>query len=534
MSNDFKKPSQKATERKKYFKTDSGIEIRRVYTHSDAKELLNLLGEPGQYPFTRGIYPNMYRGRFWTMRQYSGYATAKESNRRYRYLLEKGQTGLSVAFDLPTQMGYDSDHPLAEGEVGRAGVAIDSLEDMEILFEGIPLEKITTSMTINATAAILLALYVVIAKKQQADLKQISGTTQNDILKEYIARSTYIYPPDASMRLVTDIFEYCKDNLPRWNTISISGYHIREAGCNAVQELAFTFANAMAYVSAAVDRGLNVDEFGKRLSFFFACHNNFFEEIAKFRAARRIWAKIMKENFKATNPKSMMLRFHTQTAGSTLTAQQPDNNIVRVAIQALAAVLGGTQSLHTNSKDEALALPTEEAARIALRTQHLIAYESGVADTVDPLGGSYFLENLTQEIEAKAWDCLKKIEALGGAVKAIEQNYFQGQIARSAYEYQKAIESRERIIVGVNEFIEEKKEQERILKVDPSVRKGQMAHLKKLKARRNNQKVKSLLSELKKSAAGTENLMPKILNCVEAYVTLGEISDALREVFGTY
>lgn len=534
MSKSLKTTPKRPTKRNDSVETDSGIEIKRLYPDPNASDRSSHLGEPGEYPFTRGIYPSMYRGRFWTMRQYSGYASAKESNQRYRYLLERGQTGLSVAFDLPTQMGYDSDYPLAEGEVGKAGVAIDSLEDMEILFKGIPLEKITTSMTINATAAILLAFYIAIAKKQGADLKQISGTTQNDILKEYIARSTYIYPPGPSMRLVTDIFEYCKQNLPRWNTISVSGYHIREAGCNAVQELAFTFANAIAYVSAAVRRGLDVDEFGMRLSFFFVCHNNFFEEIAKFRAARRIWATIMKEQFKAMNPKSMMLRFHTQTAGSTLTAQQPDNNIVRVTIQALAAVLGGTQSLHTNSKDEALGLPTEEAAKIALKTQQIIAYETGVADTVDPLGGSYFLEDLTQEIEARVWDYLKKIEAMGGALRAIEQNYFQSEIAQSAYDYQNAIESKEKIVVGVNEFLEEENEQKKILKVDPTVRNEQIERLKKLKSMRNNQRVNYLLSELKKAAAGTENIMPKILDCVEAYVTLEEISEALREVFGTY
>jgi methylmalonyl-CoA mutase N-terminal domain/subunit len=521
------------TERKKIFKTDSGIEIKRLYAITDVPDCPEL-GAPGEYPFTRGIYRTMYRSRFWTMRQYSGYGTAKKTNQRFRYLLERGQTGLSIAFDLPTQMGYDSDHSLAEGEVGKAGVAVDSLEDMEALFDGIPLEKITTSMTINSTAAILLALYVAVAKKQGADLKKISGTTQNDILKEYIARSTYIYPPEPSIRLVTDIFEYCNDNLPKWNTISISGYHIREAGSNAVQELAFTLANAIAYITAAQQRGLNVDEFGSRLSFFFTCHSNFFEEIAKFRAARRIWAKIMKEKFAAKNPKALMLRFHTQTAGSTLTAQQPDNNIIRVTLQALAAVLGGTQSLHTNSKDEALALPTEESVRIALRTQQIIAHESGVADTVDPLGGSYFLESLTQEIETRVWEYLQKIEAMGGAIQAINNKFFQGEISKSAYEYQNAIESKEKILVGVNKFVEDEIEAAKIHKVDPKVRIEQSKRLVKLREKRDNDKVHSLLAKLKRTAAGSENLIPIIIDCVEAYATLGEISDSLREVFGTF
>ncbi|MFQ5822916.1 MAG: methylmalonyl-CoA mutase [bacterium] len=534
MSKDFKASHNKLAERKTSFKTESGIELKRLYKASDVSELLSDISLPGEYPFTRGIYPNMYRSRLWTMRQYSGFATAKETNQRFRYLLQRGQTGLSIAFDLPTQMGYDSDHPLAEGEVGRAGVAIDSLEDMESLFDRIPLEKITTSMTINATAAILLAFYVAVAKKQGANLKQISGTIQNDILKEYIARSTYIYPPEPSIRLVTDIFEYCKDNLPKWNTISISGYHIREAGSNAVQELAFTFANAIAYVTAAQQRGLNVDEFGARLSFFFTCHNNFFEEIAKFRAARRIWAKIMKEKFLAKNLKAMMLRFHTQTAGSTLTAQQPNNNIIRVTLQALAAILGGTQSLHTNSKDEALALPTEESVRIALRTQQIIAHESGVADTVDPLGGSYFLESLTHEIESKVWTYLNKIDAMGGAIKAIQKKYFQTEISKSAYEYQNAIESKERVIVGVNEFKEDEVADTKILKVDPTVRIDQANRLKGLKAKRDNEKVNNVLAELKRAAAGSENLLPRIIDCAEAYATLGEISGALREIFGTY
>jgi len=521
-------------ERKASFKTESDIEVKRIYDRSDDAEKSAGLGDAGEYPFTRGIYPSMYRGRFWTMRQYSGYATAKETNQRYRYLLDRGQTGLSTAFDLPTQMGYDSSHPMAEGEVGKAGVAIDTLEDMTLLFDGIPLEKITTSMTINATAAILLALYVAVAKKQGADLKKIGGTTQNDILKEYIARATYIYPPETSLRLVTDIFEYCDKNLPRWNTISISGYHIREAGSNAVQELAFTFANAIAYVSAAREKGLDVDRLGGRLSFFFACHNNFFEEIAKFRVARKVWAKIMKEQFGAQNPKSTMLRFHTQTAGSTLTAQQADNNIVRVTLQALAAVLGGTQSLHTNSKDEALALPTAEAAQIALRTQQIIAHESGAADTVDPLGGSYFLENLTCDIEKRVWEYLDKIETMGGALKAIDNKFFKSEITQTAYEYQNSIESREKIIVGLNDFKEDKKDQPAILKVDPGLRDKQIKKLQRLKEKRDNEKVGNLLEQLKTHARGSTNLLPTIVECVEAYATLGEISDMLREVFGKY
>lgn len=534
MAKNLKARSSEAEQRKNTFKTDSDIEVKEVYTSADIPGIEEELGGPGAFPFTRGIYPNMYRSRFWTMRQYGGFGTARETNERFKYLLSKGQTGLSVAFDLPTQMGYDSDHPLAEGEVGKSGVAIDSLEDMEILFDGVQLEKITTSMTINATAAILLALYIAIAKKQNANLSKIGGTVQNDILKEYIARSTYIYPPEPSMRLVTDIFEYCRDHLPKWNTISISGYHIREAGANAVQELAFTFANAVAYVRAAQERGLDVNQFGTRLSFFFACHNNFLEEVAKFRAARRIWAHIMKEKFKTVNPKAMMVRFHTQTGGSTLTAQQPDNNIVRVTIQALAAVLGGTQSLHTNSKDEALALPTEEAVRIALRTQQIIAQESGVADTVDPLAGSYFVESLTNEIEARVWEYLEKIESMGGAVRAIQQYYFQTEIGNSAYAYQRAIENREKIIVGVNKFVEQEEISPDILKVDPSVREAQIARLNALKSKRDQGKAAKTLADLKKAALSTENLIPGILACVEAYLSVGEISDCLREVFGTY
>jgi len=515
-------------------KTDSGITIEQVYLPDENFNYRERLGPPGEYPFTRGIYPTMYRGRLWTMRQYSGYATAEESNRRYRYLLQQGQTGLSVAFDLPTQLGYDSDHPLAEGEVGKVGVAIDSLEDMEILFEGIPLDQISTSMTINATAAILLAMYVAIAKKQGVDLRTLSGTIQNDILKEYVARGTYIFPPEPSLRLTVDIFKYCHRNLPHWHPISISGYHIREAGATAVQELAFTIADGIEYVQAATEAGLDVDDFGPRLSFFFNAHNNFFEEVAKFRAARRIWAQIMKERFGAKNPDSMKLRFHTQTGGSTLTAQEPENNVIRVTLQALAAVLGGTQSLHTNSRDEALALPSEESVRIALRTQQIIAYESGVADTVDPLGGSYFIEKLTDEVETRVWGYLEQIEEMGGAVKAIEKGFYQREISRSAYRYQREIENKERIVVGVNEFITEEKTPGKILKVDPRVRERQIQRLMRLKRNRKETRVKTLLGELKETAKGEGDLMPIIVECVENYATVGEISDTLREVFGEW
>jgi len=468
------------------------------------------------------------------MRQYAGFATAEESNRRYRYLLESGTTGLSVAFDLPTQIGYDSDDPMAEGEVGKVGVAIDSLQDIEILFDQIPLEKVSTSMTINATASILLAMYIAIAKKQGADLKKLSGTIQNDILKEYIARGTYIFPPEPSMRLITDIFKYCNQYLPRWNTISISGYHIREAGATAVQEIAFTFANAIAYVKAAIDAGLNVDDFAGRLSFFFNAHNNLFEEVAKFRAARRMWARIMKEQFGAQNPKSMMLRFHTQTAGSTLTAQQPDNNIIRTTIQALAAVLGGTQSMHTNARDEALSLPTEESARTAIRTQQIIAYESGVADTVDPLAGSYYVEYLTDEIEKRACEYLEKIDQMGGAVNAVKNKYFQNEIARSAYEYQRRVESKQQIIVGVNEFVVDEEPPKSILRIDEEMVSKQIQRVKKLREERDAEKVNASLSRLGEAARGTENLMPYIINCVESYATIGEISNILRQVFGEY
>lgn len=524
---------EKSKERKKKFVTDSNIEIERIYLPGET-DYETQLGFPGDYPFTRGVYPTMYRGRFWTMRQYAGFATAEESNKRYRYLLDHGTTGLSVAFDLPTQMGYDSDQPMAEGEVGKVGVAIDSLADMERLFDGIELQKVSTSMTINSTASILLCMYVAIAKKQNADLKKIAGTIQNDILKEYIARGTYIYPPQPSMRLVTDIFSWCSKNLPRWNTISISGYHIREAGSTAVQEVAFTISDGIAYVQAAVDAGLDVDSFGSQLSFFFNAHNNIFEEVAKFRAARRIWARVMKERFNAKNSETMKLRFHAQTAGSTLTAQQIDNNVVRVTMQALAAVLGGCQSLHTNSRDEALALPTEESVRLALRTQQVIAYESGVSETADPLGGSYFIEQLTDEIEKRSMEYLDKIDKMGGAVKAIEKHFYQTEIANSAYEYQKAIESKEKIIVGVNEFTVKENTQPEILKIDQSVIDRQIEQLKELRAKRDENRVESALNALTRIASGTENIVPYILEAVEAYATVGEISDVLRKVWGEY
>ena len=525
---------KKQAERLELFQTPSGIEEKRVCLPREDFDYVAQLGFPGDVPFTRGIYPTMYRGRFWTMRQYSGYATAEESNRRYKYLLEQGQTGLSVAFDLPTQIGYDSDHPLAEGEVGKVGVAIDSLQDMERLFDGIPLDKISTSMTINATAAILLAMVIAVAKKQGVALKKLSGTIQNDILKEYIARGTYIYPPQPSLRLIADVIAYCNAHLPKWNPISISGYHIREAGSTAVQELAFTFANALTYVQTAIDAGLDVNQFGKRLSFFFNAHNYFFEEIAKFRAARRIWTKIMRDRFQASEKAAFRLRFHTQTAGSTLTAQEPENNIVRVTLQALAAVLGGTQSLHTNSMDEALSLPTEQSARIALRTQQIIAYESGVTDTIDPTGGSYFLEELTDEIEEKVWGYLSKIDAMGGSIGAISSGFFQREIADSAYKFQQAVNRGERIVVGVNKFQSDHVPAPEILRVDPSVRDVQIKRLQSLRKSRDNRQVRENLEHLKTAARGRENLMPFILKAVEAYATVGEISDALREVFGEY
>jgi methylmalonyl-CoA mutase, N-terminal domain len=525
---------EKRAERQQKFVTSSDIEIPELSTEEDLKDFdtHGKLGYPGEFPFTRGIHPGMYRSRLWTMRQYAGFATAEESNQRYRYLLSHGTTGLSVAFDLPTQMGYDADHPLSEGEVGKVGVSISSLEDMETLLNGLPLERISTSMTINATACILLSLYIAVAKKQGADVRKLSGTVQSDILKEYIARGTYIYPPRFSMRIITDMFSYCTANLPRWNPISISGYHIREAGSTAVQEVAFTLSNAISYVQAAIDAGLNVDTFAGQLSFFFNSHNNLFEEVAKFRAARRMWAYIMRDRFNAQDPRSMMLRFHTQTAGSTLTAQQADNNIVRTAYQALAAVLGGTQSLHTNSKDEALSLPTEEAVRIALRTQQILAYESGTADVVDPLAGSYYVEYLTNEIEERAWDYIRRIDALGGSVHAIERGYMQAEIDQAAYEYQRALEEERAIVVGVNRFAEEHEERLILLRVDPEVGRRQAAKLASMRQRRDNERVQQVLTALERGATGTENLMPLIIDAVEAYATLGEISDAMRHVFG--
>jgi methylmalonyl-CoA mutase N-terminal domain/subunit len=508
--------------------TTSGIEIKEVYT-----KLNTPVEGPGEFPYTRGIQKDMYRGRLWTMRQYAGFSTAEESNKRYHYLLKQGTMGLSVAFDLPTQIGYDSDHEMAEGEVGKVGVAIDSLKDIEILFDGIELQKITTSMTINATASILLAMYIALAKKQGADIRQISGTIQNDILKEYAARGTYIYPPKSSMRIITDIFEYCSKEVPKWNTISISGYHIREAGSTAVQELAFTLANGKAYLNAALEKGLDINVFAKRLSFFFNCHNNFFEEIAKFRAARRMWAKITK-TLGATDEKAQMLRFHTQTGGSTLTAQQPLNNVIRVTNQAMAAVLGGTQSLHTNGYDEALSLPTEAAAKIALRTQQVIAFESGVTETVDPLAGSFFVENLTDEIEAAAQLYIDKIDAMGGSVHAIENGYIQNEIADAAYQYQLEVEEASRVIVGVNKFTQEKEGINDVFTIDESIRTIQTEKLKKLKAERNNEAVEKALDNLRNAAQNTDNLMPFILAAVEEYATLGEIADVLRNVFGEY
>ncbi len=516
-------------ENKKY--TDSGIEIKQLYTADDSASTNREL--PGQFPYTRGVQADMYRGKLWTMRQYAGFSTAEESNKRYHYLLSQGVMGLSVAFDLPTQIGYDSSHDLSEGEVGKVGVAIDSMEDMERLFDGINLENVSTSMTINATGFILLAFYVALAKKQGADLKKISGTIQNDILKEYAARGTYIYPPKPSMRIITDIFEWCAKDLPKWNTISISGYHIREAGSTAVQEIAFTLSNGKAYVQAALAKGLDINVFGKRLSFFFNAHNNLFEEIAKFRAARRMWAKMMKD-LGATDEKAMMLRFHTQTGGATLTAQQPLNNISRVTIQTLAATLGGTQSLHTNGYDEALSLPTEEAARIALRTQQVVAFESGIADTVDPLAGSYFVENLTNEVEQKAWELVNKIDVMGGSVSAIEQGFMQDEIARSAYDYQRNIENGSKIIVGVNKFTVDKETPIPGFKIDDSIRQLQIDKLNALKAKRDQTKVTACLAAIEAAAKSTDNLMPLVIDAVENYCTLGEVSDCLRKVFGEY
>ncbi len=526
---------EKNPERKTRFATSSDIEVDRVYLPEIIDDAyMERLGFPGEYPYTRGVQPTMYRGRYWTMRQYAGFGSAEETNKRFRYLLEQGQTGLSVAFDLPTQIGYDSDDRMAAGEVGKVGVAIDSLEDMETLLEGIPLDKVSTSMTINAPASVLLAMYIAVGEKQGVPSAKLSGTIQNDILKEYIARGTYIFPPKPSMRLITDIFAYCAENVPKWNTISISGYHIREAGSTAVQEVAFTLADGIAYVEAAIQAGLDIDQFAPQLSFFFNGHNNFFEEIAKFRAARRIWARLMRERYGAKNPKSWQFRVHTQTGGSTLTAQQPDNNIVRVTIQALAAVLGGTQSLHTNSRDEALALPTEESARIALRTQQIIAFESGVTDTVDPLAGSYFVEYLTDQIEAKALEYMEKIERMGGAVAAVEAGYMQREIHKQAYETQRKIESGEEKVVGMNCFKLDHEPQPELLRVDPALGKKQKEKLDSLRSRRDNALVEQTLNRLREAAQGTENLMPVILDCVKSYATIGEICGVLRQVFGEY
>jgi methylmalonyl-CoA mutase N-terminal domain/subunit len=527
---------EKPAERKAEFKTLSGIPLERLYTaeHLASTDAERDVGYPGEFPYTRGVYPTMYRGRLWTMRQYAGFGSAVESNRRYRYLLAHGQTGLSVAFDLPTQIGLSSDHHLAAGEVGKVGVAIDSLEDMHTLFDGIPLDRVSTSMTINSTASILLALYVAVAKQQGADLRRLSGTVQNDVLKEYIARGTYIYPVRCAMRIVTDMFAWCRAELPNWNTISISGYHIREAGSTADQEVAFTLGNAIAYVQAAVDAGLAVDEFAPQLSFFFNAHNDLLEEIAKYRAARRLWARIMSERFGARDPRSLLLRFHAQTAGSSLTAQQPENNIVRVAIQALAAVLGGCQSLHCNALDEALALPTEQAALIALRTQQILAHETGVANTSDPLGGSYAVESLTSEIERRAQEYLTRIDALGGMLRAIETGYVQAQIQNAAFEYQRAIERGDQVVVGVNQFQAEEQRTIPILRIDPEVERDQVARLNALRARRDAARTAAALAEVQRRAASSENLMPAILAAVEALATVGEIADTMRRVFGEY
>lgn len=522
-------------ERRKEFVTGSGTPVDRVYFPSDpCGDYLESQGFPGEFPYTRGVQPTMYRGRLWTMRQYAGFGNAVESNRRYRYLLDAGQTGLSVAFDLPTQIGYDSDHPLCAGEVGKVGVAIDSLADMELLFDGIPLDGVSTSMTINAPASVLLAMYIAVGEKQGVPSSRLKGTIQNDILKEYMARGTYIFPPEQSMRLITDIFAFCREHVPAWNTISISGYHIREAGCTAAQEVGFTIADGIAYVEAATRAGLDVDDFAPRLSFFFNAHNDLLEEVAKFRAARRLWARIMAERFEARNPKSMMLRFHTQTGGSTLTAQQPDNNIVRVAVQTLAAVMGGTQSLHTNSRDEALALPTEHAVTIALRTQQIVAHESGVTNTVDPLAGSHFVEALTDSIEEEAMNYIAYVDSMGGMVKAVEEGYPQRQIQDAAYDYQKGIESGDRIVVGVNRFQQEEAPPEGLLRVDPAVEEAQRRKLEKDRERRDHDRVSRALSVLRQTAESEENLMPPILDCVKCYCTLGEICGVLREEFGEY
>jgi methylmalonyl-CoA mutase, N-terminal domain len=531
-----KSPAREAKERRERFTTLSGLPLDRLYTEENLAgwDPEEALGYPGEFPYTRGIYPSMYRGRLWTMRQYAGFGSAAESNKRYRYLLSKGQSGLSVAFDLPTQIGMDSDHALALGEVGKVGVAIDSLEDMERLFDGIPLERVSTSMTINSTAAILLSLYVAVAKKQGANLPKLSGTVQNDILKEYIARGTYIYPVRPAMRIVTDIFAWCRESLPKWNTISISGYHIREAGSTAVQEVAFTLADAIAYVQTALDAGLEIDDFAPQLSFFFNAHNDLLEEIAKYRAARRLWARLMRERFQARDARSLLLRFHAQTAGSSLTAQQPENNIVRVAIQALAAVLGGCQSLHTNSLDEALALPTEDAALIALRTQQIIANETGVANTIDPVAGSYAIEHLTNEIERGAMAYIGKIDSLGGMLRAIESGFVQTEIQKAAYEYQRAVETKEQVVVGVNDFIAEEERAIPTLRIDPQIEREQVERVQALRARRDAHKTRAAIVELERRASTEENLLPAILGAVEAYATVGEISDTLRRVFGEY
>lgn len=532
----YDKTVSKFPERRKPFKTTSGYVIKPFYSPEDLPgfDYEKDLGYPGLYPLTRGVQPTMYRGKFWTMRQYAGFATAEESNKRYRYLLDQGTTGLSVAFDLPTQIGYDSDDAMSSGEVGKVGVAIDSLADIETLFQQIPLDKVSTSMTINATASFLLACYIAVGEKQGVPADKLSGTIQNDILKEYIARGTYRFPPKESMRIITDIFSFCKDNVPLWNTISISGYHIREAGSDAVQEVAFTLADGIAYVEAAIKAGLDVDEFAGRLSFFFNCHNNFLEEVSKFRAARRMWSKIMTMRFNAKSPKSTMLRFHTQTAGCTLTAQQPQNNIVRVALQTLAACMGGTQSLHTNSFDEALALPTEDSVRIALRTQQIVANESGAADTIDPLAGSYMIEAMTNDIEKRATDYISKIDELGGMMKAIEQGYVQREIQNSAYEYQKSVETKELVIVGVNEYVIKEGSPTGLLKIDSTVEKSQVTKLKAMKAGRDNLAVSDALKRLTLAAKSSDNLMPKILEAVKVYATLGETVNAMKEVFGEY
>ena len=530
-------PGKSGKERKDKFLTSSEIEVKPVYDPSDLThfDLKNDLGTPGDYPFTRGIYPTMYRGKLWTMRQYAGFGTAKESNTRYRFLLSQGQTGLSVAFDLPTQIGLDSDHPQAQGEVGKAGVAIDSIHDMETLFKEIPLDKVSVSMTINSTAAVILAMYLVVARRRRMSWAKLAGTIQNDLLKEYIARGTYIYPPRASLKIIAHILSFCRRHVPHWNTMSISGYHIREAGATAVQELAFTFANAISYIEVAVKEGLDIDSFAPRLSFFLASHNQFFEEIAKFRAARRIWARLMKERFKAKDPASWAFRFHTQTSGVTLTAQQPENNIVRVTMQALAAVLGGTQSLHTNSRDEALALPSQESVEIALRTQQIIAYESGTADTVDPIGGSYYLETLTNEVEAGVWGYLKKIEDMGGMLKAIEQGFIQREIQESAYKYQKKVETKEQVVVGLNDYVTRgEKVRFRLYSPSKRIEKAQIEKLRRLRKQRLARKLTRTLDALKRAAETDANLMPPLIAAVEAEATLGEVSDVLREVYGTF